>query len=105
MAPPVMTEQERAVALEKARRARTERAELKGRLKAGSVTLLDVLKKAGSDDVVGKTKVADLLASMPGVGKVGAQQIMGRLGIDAGRRARGLGAAQRAALEAEFASA
>ena len=49
-------------------------------------------------------KVSALLESMPGVGKVRAQQIMERLGIAETRRVRGLGAHQRAALEREFGS-
>ena len=55
--------------------------------------------------MIGKMKVSALLQSMPGVGKVRAGQIMERLGIAESRRVRGLGANQRAALEAEFAAA
>ena len=50
-------------------------------------------------------KVLAVVQSMPGVGKVKASQIMGRLGIDPSRRVRGLGPVQRAALECEFAAA
>ncbi len=39
---------------------------------------------------------------MPGVGKVRAREMMGRLGISESRRVRGLGANQIAALEREF---
>ena len=81
MALPPLTPEERAAALEKAARARKERAEVKNRLKRGSTTLSDVIKDGSSDDVIGKMKVSALLESLPGVGKVRAKQIMERLGI------------------------
>ncbi|MCW2606371.1 MAG: hypothetical protein JWO60_1064, partial [Frankiales bacterium] len=55
-----------------------------------------------SDDVIGKMKVVAVLESMPGVGKVRAQQIMERLEISPSRRVRGLGVKQREALQREF---
>ena len=102
MALPPLTPEQRAAALEKAAKARKERAEVKNRLKKGSTTLPQVLKEGQTDDVVGKMKVSALLESMPGVGKVRAKQIMERLGIAESRRVRGLGANQRTALENEF---
>ena len=102
MALPPLTPDQRAAALEKAARARKERAEVKNRLKRGATTLSDVIKEGSTDDVIGKMKVSALLESMPGVGKVRAKQIMDRLGIADSRRVRGLGANQRAALEQEF---
>ena len=102
MALPPLTPDQRAAALEKAAKARKERAEVKNRLKKGSTTLPQVLKEGQTDDVVGKMKVSALLESMPGVGKVRAKQIMEKLGIAESRRVRGLGANQRTALESEF---
>jgi hypothetical protein len=99
---PSLTPDQRAAALEKAAKARKDRAEVKQNLKGGAITLPSVLKRGESDDTVGKMKVSALLESLPGVGKVRAQQIMERLGIAESRRVRGLGANQRAALEAEF---
>jgi hypothetical protein len=99
---PPLTPDQRAAALEKAARARKERAEVKNRLKHGSTSLSQVLKDGQSDDIVGKMKVSALLESVPGIGKVRARQIMERLGIAESRRVRGLGANQRAALENEF---
>ena len=55
--------------------------------------------------MIGKIRVKELLKSMPGVGKARALQLMEEHGIAEGRRVRGLGASQRAALEAEFADA
>jgi len=99
---PPLTPDQRAAALEKAAKARKDRAEVKNRLKHGLMTLPQVLKEGQTDDIVGKMKVSALLESMPGVGKVRAKQIMERLGIAESRRVRGLGANQRAALESEF---
>ena len=102
MALPPLTPEQRAAALEKAAKARKERAEVKNRLKHGGTSLAEVLKEGQTDDVIGKMKVSALLESLPGVGKVRAKQIMERLGIAESRRVRGLGANQRAALEREF---
>ena len=102
MALPPLTPAQRAAALEKAARARKDRAEVKNNLKRGAITLPAVLKQGQSDDTVGKMKVSALLEAMPGVGKVRARQIMERLGIAESRRVRGLGANQRTALENEF---
>jgi hypothetical protein len=105
MSLPTMTLEQRAAALAKAAEVRQARAELKNRLKTGTVTLADILTRSADDDVIGKTKVAALLEALPGVGKVRRIQIMERLGIDENRRVRGLGGNQRQALEREFAAA
>ena len=98
---PVLTDEQRKQALEKAAEARKKRAELKGQLKSGKLTLTDVL--ARGDDTVGKMKVSTVLESLPGVGKVRARKIMEKLDISASRRVRGLGAKQRESVLAEFA--
>jgi transposase len=92
---PPLTPDQRAAALEKAAKARKERAEVKNRLKKGSTTLPQVLKEGQTDDVVGKMKVSALLESMPGVGKVRAKQIMEKLGIAESRRGRAASLANR----------
>jgi hypothetical protein len=99
---PTLTEEQRKQALEKAAEARRKRAELKGQLKSGKLTLKDVLGREG-DDTVGKMKVSNVLESLPGVGKVRARKLMEKLDISASRRVRGLGAKQRDALLDEFA--
>ncbi len=101
--PPILSPEQRAAALEKAGIARRARAELKERLKLGSVTLAEVLKQSENDDLVGKTKVLAVLESLPGVGKVKARRTMEEIGIAETRRVRGLGAQQREALLAAFA--
>jgi ribosomal protein S13 len=72
-------------------------------LKAEEITPTDVLSKQG-DDIVGKMKVSAVLEALPGVGKVRARKIMEKLDISATRRVRGLGAKQKDALLAEFAT-
>ena len=99
---PILTDEQRKQALEKAAEARKKRAELKGQLKSGKLTLTDVLSRQG-DDTVGKMKVSTVLESLPGVGKVRARKIMEKLDISASRRIRGLGAKQRGSLLGEFA--
>ncbi|MGD9702171.1 MAG: integration host factor, actinobacterial type [Acidimicrobiia bacterium] len=96
--PPQLNPEQRAAALAKAAVARAARAELKTKLKMGSVTLSDVIAGADSDDVIGKLKVINLLESLPGVGKVKARKVMEDIGIADTRRVRGLGSQQRLAL-------
>ncbi|HEX6676395.1 MAG TPA: integration host factor, actinobacterial type [Actinomycetes bacterium] len=98
---PTLTPEQRQQALEKAAEARRKRAELKAQLKSGNTTLASVLKKE-DDDTVGKMKVASVLESLPGVGKVRARKIMEKLDISSSRRVRGLGSKQKDALLAEF---
>ena len=94
--PPQLTPEQRAAALVKAGEARAARAEIKARLKMGSMSLVEALD---SDDVnVGKLKVVSMLESLPGVGKVKARRLMEEIGIADNRRVQGLGAQQRAAL-------
>ena len=102
MALPPLTPDQRAAALEKAARARKERAEVKARLKKGDLTLSQVLKDGQTDDILGKMKVSALLEAVPGIGKVRARQIMDELAISESRRVRGLGSKQASALVARF---
>jgi hypothetical protein len=73
---PPLTPEERAAALEKAARARKERAEVKNRLKRGATTLSDVINEGSTDDVIVKMKFYALLESLQGVGKFRANKIM-----------------------------
>ncbi|MEX2626960.1 MAG: integration host factor, actinobacterial type [Ilumatobacteraceae bacterium] len=94
--PPQLTPEQRRQALEKAAVARAARADIKGRLKMGSLSLQQALD---SDDVnVAKLKVVSLLESLPGVGKVKARKVMEQIGIADNRRVQGLGEQQRKAL-------
>lgn len=94
--PPQLTPEQRTAALAKAAEARTARAEIKNRLKMGSMSLSDAL--ASDDGFVGKLKVVSLLESLPGVGKVKARRIMAEIEIADNRRVQGLGAQQKSKL-------
>lgn len=96
--PPILSDEARAAALAKAGEARRIRAELKQRLKMGSLSFAELLEQADGDDIVGKTKVLAVLQSLPGVGKVKARRTMEEIGIAENRRLRGLGENQRAEL-------
>jgi len=100
--PPALSPEQRSAALEKAGIARRERAELKERLKMGTLNLPELLQLAANDDTVGKMKVLAVLESLPGVGKVKARRTMDQIGISDTRRVRGLGEQQRKALLAAF---
>ncbi len=102
--PPSLTPEQRTAALEKAGAARRQRAELKERLKLGTVSLPELLELADTDEVVGKTKVLAALESLPGLGKVKARRLMEDAGVSETRRLRGLGSQQRAALLAAYGS-
>jgi hypothetical protein len=96
--PPVLSDEARAAALVKAGEARRLRAELKQRLKMGSLSLQELLDQAENDETIGKTKVLAVLESLPGVGKVKARRTMEEIGIAENRRLRGLGDNQRSEL-------
>lgn len=94
--PPQLTPEQRAAALVKAAEARAARADIKARLKMGSMSLSEALDS--EDPNVAKLKVVSLLESLPGVGKVKARRVMEEIGIADNRRVQGLGAQQRASL-------
>lgn len=100
--PPALTPEQRQAALAKAAVVRRARAEMKERLKMGSISFSEVLDQAASDEVIAKTKVLAVLESLPGVGKVKARRTMEEIGIAESRRLRGLGDQQREKLLALF---
>lgn len=101
--PPALTAEQRQAALEKAAKVRRERAEVKERLKMGSLSLAELLDRVG-DDAVGKMKVVSVLESLPGLGKVKARRLMASVGIAESRRLQGLGVKQRAELLEQIAA-
>jgi hypothetical protein len=100
--PPSLTPEQRQAALEKAAAARRARAELKERLKMGSLSLPELLAQAENDEMIGKMKVLAVLESLPGVGKVKARRTMEEIEISETRRLRGLGDQQKRKLLEEF---
>jgi hypothetical protein len=89
---------QREEALRKAQAARTARKQLFTAIAAGEQTIPAVLERAKTDTVIGKTKVVDLLKSLPGYGPVRVTAVLERTGIVSSRRAAGLGERQRQAL-------
>jgi len=96
--PPQLSPAQRQAALDKAAAARRQRAELKEKLKMGSLSLKELFDQGERDEVVGKMKVLAVLESLPGVGKVRARRIIEEVDISEARRVRGLGDQQRKAL-------
>ena len=96
--PPALTAEQRQAALEKAAAARRQRAEVKAKLKQGSMSLQDLFDQGTRDEALAKLKVVSVLESLPGVGKVQARRIMQELDISESRRLRGLGRNQREGL-------
>jgi hypothetical protein len=93
MALPILSKAERQAALQKALEVRRQRAEIRARLKNGSMNLKQCLDRAG-DKIIGRMKVSAVLESLPGIGKVRARAILDELGISATRRVQGLGVRQ-----------
>jgi hypothetical protein len=100
--PPALTPEQRQAALEKAAVARRQRAEVKEKLKASSLTLAELFEQGDNDETLAKLKVVSVLESLPGVGKVRARRLMQELDISESRRLRGLGRNQREALLKRF---
>jgi S13-like protein len=107
--PPSLTPEQRQQALEKAAAARRQRAEVKDKLKIGSMSLSELFEQADRGDdsgkMLAKLKVVSVLESLPGVGKVRARNIMSELDISETRRLQGLGTNQRRALLDRFGQA
>lgn len=97
--PPLLTDEQRKAALEKAAASRRQRAEIKEKLKSGSVSFADLCQQAESDEVVGKMKVLSVLESLPRVGKVKARNLLEFAGVSDTRRMQGLGKNQRDKLQ------
>lgn len=91
---PSLSPKQRREALEKAQLMRKKRAELRAKLKAGEITLEEVLSDS-ENEVITKMRVNYLLESLPQIGKVTAQKIMEEIGITENRRVQGLGTRQK----------
>ncbi|MDG2426837.1 MAG: integration host factor, actinobacterial type [Acidimicrobiales bacterium] len=99
---PELTDEQRRAALAKAAEARRIRAEIKDRLKMGSLSFSELLSQADNDVILAKMKVLAVLESLPKLGKVKSRRTMEEVGISESRRLRGLGAQQRAELVSRF---
>jgi hypothetical protein len=99
---PEYEEKSRREALDWALEVRRRRADLKRRLKSGDLSLEEVLERSRTDNIVGTTKVVDVLSALPGIGAVRARKLMETAGILPKRRMRGLGRRQRERLVASL---
>jgi guanylate kinase len=82
--------------------ARRTRATIKGNLRAGRIVGQDVLRLADTDSEAGRAAarmtIAELLLSLPGVGRVRADAALVAAGISGSRRLGALGPRQRECL-------
>jgi hypothetical protein len=95
---PRLTAEQRAQALGEAVAARTVRAEARARLKAGTLSLPELLAEAERDPRLAAMRVSALIGALPGYGPIRSAALMRRLRIAESRRIRGLGPKQRVAL-------
>jgi guanylate kinase len=102
MKPPVLSPEERAAALEEAKRSRQLRAHIKEQVKSGEFGIEEVLRIAAANPAVARMRVLELLESISGVGKIRAELLMEKMKISPSRRIMGLGRHQVAALIKEF---
>ena len=96
-----LTDEQRKAALAKAAKVRQERAQIRQDIKAGKLSVNEVLENS-DNPVIGKMKVSALLKSIPGYGKAKAEKLMLELGISDTRKIQGLGSRQKAELLERF---
>lgn len=95
ISPPSLTKDQRKEALKAAAAARRERAMFKEELAAGTVSPVDGLDRALSNQVLSKMKVVEFLRALPKVGAARAQTVIEDcVQCSADRRLRGLGSRQ-----------
>lgn len=99
---PELTPEQRSAAAASAIAARAARADICAQLKAGEISIAEVLDRAAEEQALAKLRVLSLLRSLPGIGEAKSDAVMERLQIARSRRLRGLGPNQRAALRREF---
>jgi guanylate kinase len=99
---PILTKEERAQALQRAKESRKVRAAIKEQVRTGALSVIDVLKLSDNDPVIAKMRAIELLESVPGYGKIRASNLMEKFAISSTRRLQGLGRHQRLAIVKEF---
>jgi hypothetical protein len=96
--PPALTPEQRQAALEKAAVARRQRAEVKEKLKANSLTLAELFEQADRDEILAKLKVVSASSRCRASGRSG-RRLMQELDISESRRLRGSVATSEALLK------
>lgn len=93
---PILTEEERRQNLDKALKARKERAEVRAKLASGEMSVDDVFKLADDgNEAILRMPVESFIRSLPGYALSRAQKLMKRLRIAQSRRIRRLSKRQR----------
>lgn len=93
---PILTEEERRQNLDKALKARRERAEVRAKLASGEMSVDDVFRLADDgNEAILRMPVESLIRSLPGYALSRAQKLTKRLRIAQSRRIRGLSTRQR----------
>lgn len=93
---PVMTAEQRAAALAKARVVQQERSRMIAAVRAGELSLAEVFDR--TDDMAKRTRVGRLLRALPGHGPVAVGRVLAEAGVDADKRIGTLNPSQRARL-------
>ena len=102
---PRLSAEQRATALATAIAGRAARAQARADLKAGRLSLAELLERAATNSQLASMRVPDLLTALPGCGRARAAALLSELGIAESRRIRGMGPHQRAALLQRIAQA
>jgi len=100
MLPPRLSRRSRRKAGESAVKARQERAKVKELIATGQLFFFDLFEDPRKS--VKRMKLIDLLQSVPGIGKVRAEIVMGKAQISPSRRIGGVGKRQLEILRKEF---
>lgn len=96
--PPALSQAQRVAASQQAVANRRRRAEVKGMVKRGDLSLEELFDLADHEECVAQMRALDLIGSLPAIGEVKARRIMRQAAIAQTRRIRGLGPRQRAEL-------
>ena len=100
---PNLTAEQRSEALDKAMQVRKERAVIREGLKNGLIGIERVLELAdGGCEAAANMRVRQLISAMPGYALAKTERTMRELRISDGKRVKGLGSRQRAALVGIF---
>jgi hypothetical protein len=94
MALPAMTAERRAKALAKAAEARTARRVLLAEVTSGAVGVAEVFERSGQD-LVGRTRVVQVLRAVPGYGPARVAALMATSGVQEKQRVGALNDQQR----------
>lgn len=96
MRPPVRSDEQCRIALDKANRVRIKRADIKRQLDAGDLDWRDVI--VSTDPDLATMKVYEVMTAVRGVGRVKAQAMLDRCKVSSSKTLAGLTDRQRTAL-------